>query len=144
MPSYTAGQNRAHLGLWAISGAPLLAGNNLATMSAETRTILTNREVLAIDQDPLGRQGTKVAEEQAGLQVYSKTLNGTGRRAVLLLNRTGGAANITARWSSLGLTGAATVRNPWTGADLGSHVDTYTATVPAKDAVLLVLSGTSA
>src|SRR4051812_15184680 len=131
MPNFTAGQNRTHLGLWAISGAPLLAGNNLATMSADIRTILTNREVIAIDQDPLGRQGAKVAEAATGLQVYSKTLSGTGKRAVLLLNRTGAAANITARWSSLGLTGSATVRNPWTGTDLGAFTDSYVTSVPA-------------
>ncbi|WP_030437624.1 glycoside hydrolase family 27 protein [Actinoplanes subtropicus] len=142
MPNFTAAQNRTHFGLWAISGAPLLAGNNLATMSADTRAVLTNREVIAIDQDPLGRQGTKVAEDATGLQVYSKTLSGTGKRAVLLLNRTGATANITARWSSLGLTGSAAVRNPWTGTDLGSFTTSYTASVPAHEAVLLVLSGT--
>jgi hypothetical protein len=54
-------------------------------MSRDTRAILTNREVIAVDQDPLGRQGTKVAEDQSGRQVYSKTLSGSGRRAVLLL-----------------------------------------------------------
>ncbi|HEX5200885.1 glycoside hydrolase family 27 protein [Paractinoplanes rhizophilus] len=142
MPNFSAAQNRTHLGLWAISGAPLLAGNNLATMSAETRAILTNREVIAIDQDPLGRQGTRVAEDATGLQVYSKTLTGTGRRAVLLLNRTGATANITARWSSLGLTGTAAVRDPWTGTDLGSFASGYTASVPSGQAVLLTVSGT--
>jgi hypothetical protein len=142
MPNFSAAQNRTHLGMWAISGAPLLAGNNLATMSADTRTILTNREVIAIDQDPLGRQGTKVAEDSSGLQVYSKTLSGTGKRAVLLLNRTGSTANITARWSSLGLTGSATVRDPWTGTNLGSSSTSYTASVPSKQAVLLTLTGT--
>jgi hypothetical protein len=140
MPGFTAAQNRTHLGLWAISGAPLLAGNDLGQMSAETKAILTNREVIAIDQDPLGRQGTKVAEDQTGLQVYSKTLSGTGRRAVLLLNRTAATANITARWSSLGLSGSATVRDPWTGTDLGSSAASYTASVPAKAAVLLVVA----
>jgi hypothetical protein len=142
MPSFTAAQNRTHLGLWAISGAPLLAGNNLATMSNETRDILANREVIAIDQDAAGRQGTKVAEERSGLQVYSKTLTGSGRRAVLLLNRTGSAATITARWSSLGLTGSATVRDPWTGTTLGSFNDAYGRSVPAHEAALLVLTGT--
>src|SRR5204862_3411993 len=68
MNGFNADQNRTHLGLWAISGAPLLAGNRLDQMSADTRAILTNREVLAIDQDPLGKQGTKVAEASAGLQ----------------------------------------------------------------------------
>jgi hypothetical protein len=144
MPNFTAAQNRAHMGLWAISGAPLLAGNNLATMSGETSGILTNREVLAIDQDPSGRQGTKAAEDRAGLQVYNKVLTGSGRRAVLLLNRTGSAASITARWSSLGLTGSATVRDPWTGTTVGSFTDTYSRNVPAHDGVLLLLTGTDA
>ena len=144
MPGFSAGQNRTHLGLWAISAAPLLAGNNLATMSTETRGILANREVLAIDQDPLGRQGVKVAEDQSGRQVFSKTLAGTGKRAVLLLNRTTSAANITARWSDLGLSGAATVRNPWTASDLGSFTGSYTASVPAREAVLLVVSTSGA
>ena len=103
MPGFTAAQNRTHLSLWAIAGAPLLAGNRLIGMSTETKNILTNREVIAIDQDSSGRQGTKVAEDQSGRQVYSKTLSGTGRRAVVLLNRTGSAANITVRFADLGL-----------------------------------------
>jgi hypothetical protein len=142
MPNFSAAQNRTHLGMWAISGAPLLAGNNIATMSADTRAILSNREVIAIDQDSLGRQGTKVAEDSSGLQVYSKTLSGTGKRAVLLLNRTGSTANITARWSNLGLTGSVAVRDPWTGTNLGSFATGYTASVPSKQAVLLTLTGT--
>ncbi|MEU8228563.1 RICIN domain-containing protein [Actinoplanes sp. NPDC048967] len=142
MPDFTAAQNRSHLGLWAISGAPLLAGNNIATMDAETRAILTNREVIAIDQDPLGRQGTKVAEDTPGLQVYSKPLTGTGKRAVLLLNRTGATATVTARWSALGLTGPASVRDPWTATDRGSFATGYTASVPAKQSVLLTVTGT--
>ncbi|GHH69231.1 hypothetical protein GCM10018793_01370 [Streptomyces sulfonofaciens] len=140
MPGFSAAQNRTHLSLWAISGAPLLAGNNLATMSAETRAILTNREVIAIDQDPLGRQGTKVAEDRSGLQVYSKVLDGTGKRAVVLLNRTGSTADITARWSSLGLNGPATVRNVWTEANVGRFAGGYTTSVPAHTAVLLAVT----
>ncbi|MEU6428637.1 lectin [Microbispora sp. NPDC046973] len=144
MNGFSAAQNRTHMGLWAISGAPLLAGNNLATMSAETRAILTNREVLAVDQDPLGRQGVKVAEDQSGRQVYSKVLSGTGRRAVLLLNRTTSPAAITARWSDLGLTGPAAVRNLWTGTDAGTFDGGYTVTVPAREAVLLTVTGSGA
>ncbi|MDI1460963.1 ricin-type beta-trefoil lectin domain protein [Catellatospora sp. KI3] len=142
MPGFTAAQNRTHLGLWAISGAPLLAGNKLDQMSAETRAILTNSEVIAVDQDALGRQGVKVAEDRTGLQVYGKTLSGSGRRAVLLLNRTSAAADITARWSDLGLTGSAAVRNLWSATNLGSFTTGYTARVPAGEAVLLVVSGT--
>ncbi|GHB54869.1 hypothetical protein GCM10010397_26520 [Streptomyces spinoverrucosus] len=85
-------------------------------MSTATRDILTNSEVIAIDQDPRGLQGVKVAEDTRNLQVYGKVLSGIGKRAVLLLNRTGSAANMTVRWADLGLTTAsAAVRNVWTG-----------------------------
>jgi hypothetical protein len=140
MPDLTAAQNRTHLNLWAISGAPLLAGNNLATMDTTTRAVLTNKEVIAVDQDPLGRQGVKVYEQQTGLQVYSKVLDGTSRRAVLLLNRTNAAANITARWSDLGITGSARVRNLWTASDVATSSTSYTTIVPANEAVLLTVT----
>ncbi|WP_405926850.1 ricin-type beta-trefoil lectin domain protein [Streptomyces sp. NBC_00035] len=143
MTGLSAAQNRTHMGLWAIAGAPLLAGNNLATMSTSTASILTNREVIAIDQDARGLQGVEVAEDSTGLQVYSKILSGTGKRAVLLLNRTSAAANITARWQDLGLTTAsAAVRNVWSASNVGSYATSYTAAVPAGEAVLLTVSGT--
>lgn len=124
---------------------PLLAGNNLATMSATTASILTNSEVVAIDQDPRGLQGVKVAEDSTGLQVYSKILSGTGKRAVLLLNRTSAAANITARWQDMGLTTAsAAVRNVWSASNAGSFATSYTTSVPAGEGVLLTVSGTEA
>ena len=144
MPGFTPDQNRTHLSLWAVSGAPLLAGNNLATMTSDTKAVLTNPEVIAIDQDSRGQQGVKVAEDQTGLQVYSKTLSGSGRRAVVLLNRTGSAATITARWSDLGLTGAASVRDVWAGADRGGFTGSYAVSVPAGAAVLLTVTGTDA
>ena len=139
---FSDAQNRTHLSLWAIAGAPLVAGNKLTEMTAATRAALTNRELIAVDQDALGRQGTKVAEDSTGLQVYSKVLSGTGRRAVVLLNRTGSAANMTVRWSNLGLTGSAAVRNVWTATDLGSFATGYTTGVPAGEAVLLTVTGT--
>ncbi|MFF1701656.1 ricin-type beta-trefoil lectin domain protein [Streptomyces sp. NPDC058252] len=143
MTGLSAAQNRTHMGLWAISGAPLLAGNNLATMSSSTAAVLTNSEVIAIDQDARGLQGVKVAEDSTGLQVYSKILSGTGKRAVLLLNRTSTAANITARWQDMGLTTAsAAVRNVWSASDVGSYTTSYTTGVPAGEAVLLTVSGT--
>ncbi|MFJ8019467.1 RICIN domain-containing protein [Streptomyces sp. NPDC096311] len=143
MNGLSAAQNRLHMSLWAISGAPLLAGNNLATMSTATRDILTDPEVLAIDQDPRGLQGVKVAEDTRNLQVYGKVLAGTGKRAVLLLNRTGSSAPMTVRWTDLGLTSAsASVRDVWSGTNAGSFATGYTTTVPAGDAVLLTVSGT--
>ncbi|SHH56056.1 ricin-type beta-trefoil lectin domain protein [Streptomyces sp. 3214.6] len=142
MDGFTAAQNRTHMNLWAISGAPLLAGNDLSTMTSETANILKNPEVVAVDQDPRGLQGVKVAEDSSGLQVYGKVLAGTGKRAVVLLNRTSAAADITVRWSDLGLTNAsATVRDLWARADLGSSGTSYTANVPAGGSVMLTVTG---
>ncbi|MBP2327323.1 hypothetical protein JOF56_007708 [Kibdelosporangium banguiense] len=142
MPGFTAAQNRTHMSLWAVSGAPLLAGNNLATMSTQTRDILANREVIAIDQDALGKQGVKVAESQAGRQVYSKVLTGNGRRAVVALNRTNSPSDITVRFADLGLAATANVRNVWNATDLGTKTTSYTVNVPAREAVLLTVTGT--
>ncbi|MFI6034974.1 ricin-type beta-trefoil lectin domain protein [Streptomyces sp. NPDC051315] len=142
MDGFTAAQNRTHMNLWAISGTPLLAGNNLATMTAETAAILKNPEVIAVDQDPRGLQGVKVAEDTTGAQVYGKVLAGTGKRAVVLLNRTSSARNITVRWSDLGLTNAsATVRDLWARADVGTYGTSYTANVPAGGSVMLTVTG---
>ncbi|MEU5124389.1 ricin-type beta-trefoil lectin domain protein [Streptomyces asoensis] len=142
MDGFTAAQNRTHMNLWAVSGAPLLAGNDLTTMTAETANILKNPEVIAVDQDARGLQGVKVAEDTAGAQVYGKVLAGSGKRAVVLLNRTSAAQNITVRWSDLGLTGAsATVRDLWARADVGTYATGYTASVPAGGSVMLTVTG---
>ncbi|MFJ6080198.1 ricin-type beta-trefoil lectin domain protein [Streptomyces sp. NPDC092369] len=142
MTGFTAAQNRTHMNLWAISGAPLLAGNDLTTMTSETAGILTNPEVIGVDQDARGLQGVKVAEDTTGLQVYGKVLSGSGNRAVVLLNRTSSAQNITVRWSDLGLTNAgATVRDLWARANVGTHGTSYTTGVPAGGSVLLTVTG---
>ncbi|MFJ9899398.1 ricin-type beta-trefoil lectin domain protein [Streptomyces sp. NPDC091280] len=142
MTGLTAAQNRTHMALWAISGAPLLAGNDLTTMTSDTAAILKNPDVIAVDQDARGLQGVKVAEDTTGLQVYGRVLSGTGNRAAVLLNRTSSAQNITVRWSDLGLTGAsATVRDLWAQSDLGSYATSYTASVPAGGSVMLKISG---
>jgi hypothetical protein len=141
----SAAQSRTELSLWAVSGAPLLAGNNLATMSAATAAILTNAEVIAIDQDPRGLPSIKLAEDSAGLQVYGKVLAGSGRRAVVLLNRTQAAATMTVRWADLGLTGAAaTVRNVWAATTTNNVATSFQTGVPAGDSVLLTIAGTEA
>ncbi len=147
MPGLSDQENRAHMSLWAISGAPLLVGADLTTLSDATLATLTNPRVLAIDQDALGLQAVKVREDAAGVEVWSKRLARPGERAVLVLNR-GGAGDsivvspITVSWKDLGLEGSsANVRDPWTGKDLGTFADRYTTSVPRGDAVLLIVRG---
>ncbi len=135
-------ESQAHFSLWAISGAPLLAGNDITTMSSTTRTILTNSEVIAVDQDPLDLQAIKVSEPAVGLQVWNKILSGSGQRAVALLNRTGSTASITVNWNDISLTGSATVRDLWAHSTPGTFSTSYTASVPAHGVVMLKISGT--
>ena len=142
MPGLTDAENRVHLSLWAISAAPLLVGADLTTLSEATRATLTNAEVLAVDQDALGLQGVKVASTGNGLEVWSKALATPGERAVLLLNRSGDTARITAQWSDLGLDdSSATVKDLWAHKDLGSFSSSYSATVASNDAVLIIVHG---
>ena len=132
-------EGQTHFSMWAMLAAPLIAGNDLRSMSATTKATLTNSEVIAIDQDPLGMQGRLVASPGTNLQVWSKTLTGTNVRAVALLNRGSGTALITVQWSALGIpTGAASVRDLWNHADLGTSSGSYTASsVPSHGVVLL-------
>lgn len=142
MPGLSDAENRVHMSLWAISGAPLIVGADLTKLSEATRAILTNSAVLAVDQDALGLQAIKVAEQGGGLEVWSKRLVTPGERAVVLLNRTASAAPIAVHWSDLGLGGSeADAKDLWAGKDLGSFSDSYSVTVPAGDAIMLFVRG---
>lgn len=134
-------EDQTHFSLWAISAAPLLTGNDLSTMSAATASILTNSEVIAVDQDPAGVQGTKISDNGSGLQVWAKRLQASNTYAVVLLNRSGSTANMTVNWSSLGLTGSVGVRDLWAHADKGSFASGYMASVPSHGVAMLKVTG---
>jgi alpha-galactosidase len=137
-------EGRTHFSMWAMFSAPLIAGNDLGSMSATTKATFTNTEVVAVDQDPLGQQGHLAASPGTNLQVWSKTLSGTNVRAVALLNRGSGTASITVQWSALGIpTGAATVRDLWSHTDLGTFSGSYTASsIPSHGVVMLRVTST--
>jgi len=128
---------RSHFSLWAILAAPLIAGNDLRNMRPEIHDILTNKEVIAVDQDPLGRQGERVAKN-GDLEVWAKQLK-DGTRAVILLNRTESEQEITANWEDLGYPKAlsAAVRDLWEHKDLGKMTSKFSARV-APHAVVMV------
>jgi alpha-galactosidase len=132
---------QSHFSLWAIMAAPLIAGNDLSKMSAATKDTLTNADVIAVDQDPLGVQGKPISTSTT-LEVWSKKLSGTQTYAVVLFNRTAASADIAVTWSSLGMTStSATVRDLWSHTDLGSTATQYTATVPSHGVVMLKVVG---
>jgi len=132
---------QSHFSLWAIMAAPLIAGNDIRSMNAATKNILTNADVIAVDQDPLGVQGKPISTSTT-LEVWSKKLSGSQTYAVVLFNRTTASASITVTWASLGMTStSATVRDLWSHTDLGPTATQYTATVPSHGVVMLKVVG---
>jgi alpha-galactosidase len=130
---------RAHLSLWAVMAAPLMAGNDLRQMSDATRAILTAPEVIAVDQDPLGHQGHRVA--RSGMtEAWVRELAG-GSHAVLLLNRGDAPETVAAPFAAIGIaTASAQVRDLWERADLGPRSGAVTAYLRPHAAALLKVS----
>jgi len=112
----TSSEAQAQFSMWAILAAPLILGSDPRAISPAAIEMLENRQVIAVDQDPLGIQGTVVDQEGSG-QVWSKPLAG-GAAAVALLNRGSTALQITATASNAGLRSAASykVHDLWSGA----------------------------
>ena len=128
---------RAHFSLWAILAAPLMAGNDIRSMTPEIHDILTNREVIAIDQDALGMQGRKIRDD-GDYEVWAKQL-ADGSRAVALLNRNTSDHEIAVTWTEVGYPAklSASVRDLWSHKDLGMKNGRVSSMVPAHGVVLL-------
>jgi alpha-galactosidase len=127
---------RAHFSLWAMLAAPLIAGNDLRKMDEATKEILLNKEIIAIDQDPLGRQASRVAKI-GDREVWARPL-ASGGRAVLFLNRGQTATDISIDWPTLGYPAhlRAQVHNLWTHQALPPATGRITASVKPHEAVV--------
>lgn len=133
---------RTHFSMWSVMAAPLLIGADLRTATPETFGILSNEEVIAVDQDPLGKQGVVLSSE-GGRWAVSKEM-GDGSRAVALFNETGEAQRISTTAEATGLPKA----SAYTVRDLWEHTARNTAgglsaTVPAHGTVLLRVAADS-
>ena len=131
----SAAEYRTHMSLWAMLAAPLLAGNDLRSMSDETRKILTNKDVIAVDQDKLGRQGRRISKE-GGAELWVRPLQ-NGDLAVAMFNRGETIATVRAVWELLGLQGKHKVRDLWAQVDMGNIRDSYSADVASHGVVML-------
>jgi alpha-galactosidase len=133
----TTAEYRAHFSLWSILAAPLIAGNDLRDMGPEIQAILTNKEVIAVNQDPLGRQGRRVHKDD-DLEVWAKQMK-DGSRAVALLNRATNEKEITVSWEDLGYPShlAASVRDLWKASDLGQFKGKFSAAVAPHSLVMV-------
>ncbi|WP_446466052.1 glycoside hydrolase family 27 protein [Streptomyces sp. BRA346] len=138
-PGLTLTESRSHFALWALMAAPLMAGNDIRTMSAEVSAILRNPRLLAVNQDALGAGGRRVRDDGAA-EVFAKPLS-DGSVAVGLFNRGGGTTAITTTAAQIGLSGGTlTLTDLWTGATstTGGQIS---ASVPAHGVALYRVSG---
>jgi alpha-galactosidase len=145
-----ANEDRAHFTMWNMLAAPLITGNDIRKMSPQTREILTNKEVLAVNQDKLGVQGFRYAAKDS-VETWLKPL-ADGKWAVTFLNRGRKPQAMTFDWKATPITDDLSkaeldatktsykLRNLWTKKDAGTTRKTFTATIPGHDVVLLLLS----
>ena len=135
----TTTEYRAHFSLWSLLSAPLMAGNDIRKMSPEIAEILLNKEVIAINQDPMGRQGRRTKRE-GEREVWAKQLQ-DGGRAVVLFNRGATEKEISVSWNEIGYPQhvAAEVRDLWARKSLGNRTGSFSASVPSHGVVMVTI-----
>jgi len=135
----TTNEYRAHFSLWCMLAAPLMSGNDLRSMTPEIKEILTNKEVIAVNQDALGREGSRVWKD-GDREVWSKQMK-DGSRAVVLLNRGASEAEIGVPWEAIGYPGniTASVRDLWAHKELGKFTGKFSAKVGSHDVAVVTV-----
>ncbi|MCF7972401.1 MAG: NPCBM/NEW2 domain-containing protein, partial [Phycisphaerae bacterium] len=124
-----------HMSLWCLLNAPLLLGCDVTQLDDFTLNLLTNDEVLAVNQDPLGEPARRLARDGM-TEVWAKTM-ANGSKAVGLFNRSQAPDRVTVQWEDLGVTGSQQVRDLWRQKDLGVFPTAFTAQVPRHGVVLV-------
>ena len=130
----TPDEYRTHMSLWAMFAAPLLAGNDVRAMSADTRAILLNKDVIAIDQDPLGQQG-QLALKRSDVDYWKRQLSGGGV-AIAAVNRSSSPLAVNILWRELKVDGNLVFKDVWSGMQIKGSSDS-TLTIQAHGVVLL-------
>ena len=131
----TEDEYRTHFTLWSILSAPLIAGNDLSKMTPFSQEMLTNREVIAVDQDPLGTQGHPVVQE-GPFEVWMKPMQ-DGSTVVGLFNRSNEQDRMTVQFAHINLSRRAAIRDLWLHKDLGTFEDSFSVYVPKHGVVLV-------
>ncbi|MCC3655039.1 ricin-type beta-trefoil lectin domain protein [Streptomyces sp. S07_1.15] len=140
-PGLSLTESRSHFALWALMAAPLMAGNDIRTMSADVSEILRNPRLLAVNQDPLGAGGRRVRDD-GDTEVFAKALS-DGSVAVGLFNRGNGATTVTTTAAEAGLAGGSfTLTDLWTGGT-SSTSGRISASVPAHGVAVYRVTGGS-
>lgn len=124
-----------HISMWSLLSSPLLIGCDLTRLDPFTKALLTNDDVLDVNQDPLGRPAGRISEN-GDAQIWARPLF-DGTKAVGLVNLGSERQNIAVSWSQLGLSGSQPVRDLWQRKDLGRFASGFTVSVPAHGTVLI-------
>lgn len=131
----TPNEQYTHISMWCLLTSPLMIGCDMTKLDDFTLSLLTNDEVLEVNQDPLGKQAVCVSKN-GNLEVWSKPME-DGSLAVGLFNRGYLPADVTVNWKDLGIQGTRKVRDLWRQKDLGEFQDSFTAKVPRHGVVLV-------
>ncbi len=138
-PGLTLAESRAHFSFWCMLAAPLIAGNDVRHMSPAVRDILTNKEVIAVDQDPLGKEAIRVYADPHK-EIWLKELS-HGDWAVCVLNAGSAAADLTVDWRPIyQLHGDYQVRNLWNHEQFSTAAGPHTESVPSHDVMMFRLT----
>jgi len=132
-------EERTMFGMWAMMASPLFLSNDVMNMPKYVKDIVMNKEIIAIDQDSLGIQGSVVLEFPSFSQIWLKDLI-RGEKAIAVLNRSEKTEKITLKWNELGISGIWKVRDLWEHADKGVFAEEFTVSVQAHEAIVLRLS----
>ena len=127
-----------HISLWCLLDSPLLIGCDMTQLDAFTLNLLTNDEVLEVNQDPLGRQAARIVQDGTQ-EVWAKELE-DGSKAVGLFNRGSQEQAVTIQWSALGVSGEQTVRDLWRQKDLGQFKGQFEAQVGRHGVVMVKIA----
>lgn len=135
-------EDKSHFAMWCMMSTPLMLGMDLSSISNETLSIVSNKELIAIDQDPACIQAT-VAANYGSVEAWTKDLGeaGSGRKAIALLNRADAKTTVTISFRELGLANVGAVRDLWTHENISTG-DTFTVTIPAHGTMVYTAEGT--
>ena len=134
----TPNEQYTHISLWSLLASPLLIGCDMTQIDGFTLSLLTNDEVIGVNQDPLGKQAHRISKDE-NVEVWAKDM-ADGSNAVGLFNRGELELSVGVNWSELGLSGDRTVRDLWRQQDLGRYAGGFATQVPRHGVVLVKLT----
>lgn len=142
--NFSEDEEKGHFGLWCIMNSPLMIGCDLRTIPQRTLDVITNKEVIAINQDILGIQAQVVKRDGKRFVLAKQIEVANGKiRAVALFNGSNNPSTMSINFNDIQLSGKVKVRDLWAKADIGEFIENYTTTIPAHGIAMLRLEGES-